>query len=220
MKIVLKIGGSLATNPKNLKDLLRTIAGFKQDENSSIIIIPGGGPFTDAVREYQNVLEFSEDAAHWMAILGQDQYGLLLAELFPNAKLVESPEQILDVMHDGVNIVLPYRFLRMKNELPHSWNVTGDSIALWFGIVLKADYVVLLKSVDGIMTTGTDRKSKHLDEVNASELDIVDRAGVVDDYFAELVPRFEGGIFILNGRKPELISSFLSGKKVAGTRIR
>ena len=219
MKVVLKIGGSLASNPKNLKDLLKTIEGIKQGDNSSIFVIPGGGPFADAVREYQNNLELSDDTAHWMAILGQDQYGLLLADLFRNAKLIENPEQILDALDNGVKVVLPYRFLRMRDELPHSWNVTGDSIALWFGIVLKADYVVLLKSVDGITTTGTDGKSKHLDEVKASELGIVDRAGVVDYYFAELVPRFKGEIIILNGRKPEIISSFLSGKKSAGTRI-
>ena len=219
MKTVLKIGGSLAADPKNLKDLLQTITGTKLADNSSIIILPGGGPFADAVREFQNSLDLSEDAAHWMAILGQDQYGLFLSDISPNAKVIEIPEQLLDTSNYGVNIILPYRFLRMRDELPHSWNVTGDSIALWFGIILRADYVVLLKSVDGIMSTENDGKSKHLDKVNASDLDIVDRASVLDEYFAELVPRFEGEILILNGRKPEILSNFLSGKKAAGTRI-
>ncbi|MHA1903182.1 MAG: amino acid kinase family protein [Candidatus Thorarchaeota archaeon] len=219
MKTVLKIGGSLATDPKNLNNLLKTIAEIKLSGNSSFIIIPGGGPFADAVREFQNTLELSEDSAHWMAILAQDQYGHLLAEGIPNAKLVEIPEEIFGSLDVGVNIILPYRFLRMRDELPHSWKVTGDSIALWFGIVLKSDYVVLLKSVDGITTTGIDGKSKHLDEVKAGDLGIIDRAGVVDNHFAELVPRFEGEILILNGRNPERLSSFLLGKKVVGTWI-
>ena len=219
MKTVLKIGGSLAADPKNLKYLLKTIAGTKLGENSSIIIIPGGGPFADTVREYQKILDLSEDAAHWMAIIAQNQYGRLLADLFPNVKLVEIPEHIPDALDEGVNVVLPYRFIRMRDELPHSWNVTGDSIALWFGIVLKADYVALLKSVDGIMTTGINGKSTRLDEVNASDLTFIDRAGVLDNYFSELVPRFDGEIIIINGQKLELISGFLSGKKVAGTRI-
>ena len=40
----------------------------------SILIVPGGGMFADAVRAADEKFSLSADAAHWMAILGMEQY--------------------------------------------------------------------------------------------------------------------------------------------------
>ena len=55
--------------------------------------MPGGGPFADAVREFDRVERLSADAAHWMAILAMDQYAHVLAERIP-APLLEEPGAI------------------------------------------------------------------------------------------------------------------------------
>ena len=45
------------------------------------MLVPGGGPFADAVRSAQPRMGFDDDAAHHMALLGMDQYGRALAAL-------------------------------------------------------------------------------------------------------------------------------------------
>ena len=59
---VIKIGGGLATVPGALDRVCRAIAvaGFRH----SILVVPGGGPFADTVRQFDRFPGMSPDAAH------------------------------------------------------------------------------------------------------------------------------------------------------------
>ena len=59
-----------------------------------LLVVPGGGPFADAVRAFDQREGLSADAAHWMAILAMDQYAYVLVERIPGAVLVEEPGAI------------------------------------------------------------------------------------------------------------------------------
>ena len=52
-----------------------------------IVVVPGGGPFADAVRDFDRSLGLSPHTAHWMALLAMDQYGHVLADRIPGAVL-------------------------------------------------------------------------------------------------------------------------------------
>ena len=73
---VLKLGGSYAFSPflKNWIDAVKDCAGC-------VVLVPGGGPFADAVRAAQPRMGFDDRAAHEMAVLAMDQYGCALAHL-------------------------------------------------------------------------------------------------------------------------------------------
>jgi len=73
-KVILKLGGSLIEEGW---DIIRVLSDYAETKHRRIIIIPGGGPFAEVVRKCSDTL--SEDAAHWMAVLAMDQYGLFLA---------------------------------------------------------------------------------------------------------------------------------------------
>ena len=72
---IVKLGGSHATGP-HLKDWLAAIAA----EAGSIAIVPGGGPFADAVRAAQASIGYDDRAAHAMALMAMAQFGRALAE--------------------------------------------------------------------------------------------------------------------------------------------
>lgn len=110
-----------------------------------VTIIPGGGPFADAVRDWDRTRHLGDAASHWMAIAAMDQYGRFLeSEGLGNA--VDDPAAL------GVNglptVFLPYRFLRDTDPLPHSWSVTSDSISAYLASVFRINRLVLLKAVD------------------------------------------------------------------------
>ncbi len=76
--LVLKIGGSLAESGR-LRAILRLVIRARR----RVVIVPGGGPFADAVRSTQASLGFSDAAAHEMALLAMHQMAGVMIALEP-----------------------------------------------------------------------------------------------------------------------------------------
>ena len=81
-----------------------------------------------------------------MAILGMDQYAHVLASRLTGGVVVSSRDEIAAVCaRGGVPVIAPSRWLSAADPLPHSWDVTSDSIAAWLTGVLCARRLVLVK---------------------------------------------------------------------------
>lgn len=141
---VLKLGGSYAFSP-HLKDWLDAIAACA----GCAVVVPGGGPFADAVRMAQSRMGFDDRAAHEMAVLAMDQYGCALAHLGLPMRRAESATAIRSVLRaGGVPIWSPAHMLRGAKGIPWSWDVTSDSLAAWLAGKLGAKRVLLVKHAD------------------------------------------------------------------------
>lgn len=145
---VVKVGGGLLRQLGALERVAGALAGVTRRHR--LVVVPGGGPFADAVREVHRGMGLGDDAAHWMAILGMEQFAYLLASRIPTARLVEHPAQLAAVWEDQrVPVLAPFHWLRQADPLPHSWNVTSDSIASWIAGALGARRLVLVKPAGG-----------------------------------------------------------------------
>jgi aspartokinase-like uncharacterized kinase len=141
---VIKIGGGLAAVPEALDRVCGVVHAAACDHR--ILVVPGGGPFADAVRQFDRSFGLSPDAAHWMAILAMDQYAHVLAQRMPGAMLIEEPGAALEASRLGALAVLaPSRWMRSADVLPHSWEVSGDSIAAFVAGALDAARLILIK---------------------------------------------------------------------------
>jgi aspartokinase-like uncharacterized kinase len=77
--------------------------------------------------------------------------------------------------------LLPFDWLRRADPLPHSWDVTSDSIAAWFARALRARRLMLVKHMDGFI--GPDRGPERVPpHVRRFALEAF--SGTVDPYFA------------------------------------
>jgi probable H4MPT-linked C1 transfer pathway protein len=153
---VVKVGGGLSRDLQALETVGTALA--EAGRRHRILVVPGGGPFADAVRTFDQAGTISADAAHWMAILAMDQYAHALVEAIPGATLVEEPGAVGGALRDGgVAVLAPYRWLRAADVLPHSWDATSDSVAAFVAGALDADRLVLVKPVDGTVEALTDR---------------------------------------------------------------
>lgn len=140
---VVKLGGSLGAGPA-LRPCLARIA---EAAGGARLVVPGGGPFADAVRAAQARLGFADLAAHRMAILAMQQYGLLLQALEPRLALVEHEAEIRAlVAARGAAVWLPWAMLGGDASIPASWEVTSDSLALILATRLAAARLVLVKA--------------------------------------------------------------------------
>ena len=140
---VVKLGGSLLDAPERLRRWLRVVA----EGVGRLVVVPGGGPFADAVRMAQQKTGIDERTAHRMALLAMEQYGLLLASLEPSL----TPAASIDAMRDalqrgGVPVWLPWRMVIDADDIEESWDVTSDSLAAWLAHELDAAALWLVKS--------------------------------------------------------------------------
>lgn len=209
MDAVVKVGGSLLAGG-NLPALLAMLGDLARSHR--LVVVPGGGPFADAVRDACKVHDPGDGAAHWMAILAMDQQAHLLAGLSPAARLVNAPDEIEGVQaRGGLPVLAPFRWLRAADPLPNGWHVTSDSIAAWLAGCLAARRLVLLKSVEGVPGPGGGVLAE-------APLRAAAEAGIVDDYFATAVPP---GLecWVVSGREPARLQELLSGGQTRGTRL-
>lgn len=141
---VVKLGGSLLAAPQELRAWLRAIA---ETGCGRVVVVPGGGPFADAVRVAQTEHGFDARAAHRMALLAMEQCGLLLASL--ERSLVPSDTfaaMRVALREGGVPIWMPHRAAADAADLPASWEVTSDSLAAWLAHQLGASALWVVKS--------------------------------------------------------------------------
>jgi 5-(aminomethyl)-3-furanmethanol phosphate kinase len=146
--LVVKIGGGLTAVPGALEAACTGVA--RLGRSRPVIVVPGGGPFADGVRDFQQRIGASDEAAHWMAILAMDQFAQVLAERIEGAVLVEEPGTLGSVLGSGSVVVLAvYRWMRAADVFPHSWTVSSDSIAAFIAGAVDAEHLVLIKPVSG-----------------------------------------------------------------------
>src|SRR5687767_873484 len=142
--VVVKLGGGLLTHPAHLDAVLAMLADAASTH--SLLIVPGGGPFADAVRHVDRLFKLTDEAAHWMAVLAMDQYAHLLVSRLGAAELVRDLAEIAAAVHSHrVPVLAPSRWLREVDPLPHSWDVTSDSIAAWAAGTVGATRLLLIK---------------------------------------------------------------------------
>ena len=158
--MVIKVGGALLAYPNLLDATLRGI--IDAGTNARIVIVPGGGPFADAVRDAERRSHRAADTAHWMAILAMDQYAHLLAARHPRLALavtITEAEAILS--QHRVPVLAPYRWLRQADPLPHSWDVSSDSISAWIAGAVGATHLVLVKPPGADVSAAVDPQFSH-----------------------------------------------------------
>jgi aspartokinase-like uncharacterized kinase len=145
---VIKIGGGLTAIPGALERVCGAVADAGR--SAAIVVVPGGGPFADAVRAFDRDHGVSPDASHWMAMLAMDQYAEVLADRIVGAMLVEEAGAVADAVDpNGVAVLAPSRWMRAADVLPHTWDATSDSVAAFVAGALDAERLMLVKPVDG-----------------------------------------------------------------------
>ena len=218
---VIKIGGSLGQSPE-LPELMCRISelGVKHQ----ILIIPGGGAFANAVREYDQRFCLDYDASHWMSIRAMDQFGSMISSMCPNNELVQGLAEARKVVTTGrVPVLLTYNLLYQADELPRSWDVTSDSIAVWVADLVKARQLILLKNVDGLFTHDpyADVKASQgmADLLKTINLDQLELSRGVDRYFATILKKSRLNLWVVNGKHPERLAQLLNTGVTKGTHL-
>jgi aspartokinase-like uncharacterized kinase len=139
------VGGGLLRD-EGLEGLGRACAEATEiAAHRPVLVVPGGGPFADAVRAVDEQVGLDDATAHALALRAMDQLGVLLRRLLPVELLAEL------VAPRGLALLQAAPAFAGRPDVPESWTVTSDSLAVLAAAAIGADEAVLLKSVDGVL---------------------------------------------------------------------
>lgn len=199
---VVKIGGSLARSPE-LPVWLDQLA----EADGRAVVVPGGGPFADQVRDLQGHWRFDDRAAHHMAVLAMDQFGRMLAAMNRRCVAAASRRAIREAgRKGGLPVWLPTRMTLGRPDIDESWDVTADSLAAWLAAELGADMLYLVKSAA-------------LPDSSADLGDLV-RRKVVDPAFPAMLSRGGASVACAAPAEHENVARAIRAGGVAGTAVR
>lgn len=113
-----------------------------------VVVVPGGGAFADTVRGEQQRLGFSDEAAHFMAILAMHQTGTLLVDMQPERLTAAATEaELRGALGRGdIPVWMALSMAIGAPDLPRDWSVTSDGLAAWLALQLRIPEVWLVKS--------------------------------------------------------------------------
>lgn len=208
MKIIVKLGGSLLAKGR---ELLHFLSDYAKKHALSFVIIPGGGPFAEIIRGLSENGDISDDAAHWMAVLAMHQYGLLLADGELEIPLVESINELKNA--GQICIVLPYKILKADDSLPHTWDVTSDTIAAFIAHELGEKTFIKVTDVDGIF----DENGVLIRRIHTEELIAREHRSCIDAELPKFLMRNSMSCVIVNGNVPERIIDVIEGRETICT---
>lgn len=217
--IIVKLGGNILENRENIES---TISQFKSLINDNIlqkvIIVPGGGARADFIRSMDDKLNLGATLAHWMAIYAMNHNGVELCkrfnELYYIINYIELQETLKSESKKLISVFLPYDYLVQEDQLPHSWEVTSDSITLYLADKLELKECYLIKDVDGIIANenGQERviteltTSDYTQFRNTNNIEIKNRypselkkSQPIDSYLLSLIDKSKIPCIILNG---------------------
>jgi 5-(aminomethyl)-3-furanmethanol phosphate kinase len=206
---VIKIGGSLANGDKLAAWCDAIHHGFRSGPEKRIVLVPGGGAFADTVRTMQDRIHFDDYAAHIMALLAMEQYGLALSAFIP--KLVRSEAVFMMRRAWRAKLIpcwAPTRMTLAARAPEQSWKMTSDSLAAWLADEIGADRVLLVKSVDA----GSAGAEPLVDDLMA--------CGVVDPLFGHFAGRCGAEIFIAGPADLTNAGAILAQGGAPGLRVR
>ena len=187
---VIKLGGSLLTMP-NLKQKFQKWC--RENPHPLTLIIVGGGPVVDAVREVHRANPLEEEFAHWVCIDLLQHTARIAHEILGNVDLYEtmtdlqqpfsgskvnSKNPIIAIVQVGICFAREYPNL----GLPNSWDVTSDSIAAAFCEMYAAEEFVVMKSSDALR--------------DESDFESLADVGFVDPHFSDLAENIDQVRFV------------------------
>ena len=168
--LVLKLGGSLAETGR-----LNQLCALVARATAPVIVVPGGGPFADAVRSAQPALAMPEALAHRLALLAMHQMGLVIGAHAPRFHAVQTVEEIASALVLGsIPVWMPFCLQHDDPTLPADWRTTSDALAARLAERMGGVPVALVKSCP--VPAGVTLTSLTQD-------------GIVDPMFATVVSR-------------------------------
>lgn len=181
---VVKVGCSLFERPDLQAQLFAWLAA---QPPALQLFVAGGGELADSIRNWDARFQLGEAISHSMCVRALSITARALAHILDGATLLGDWNSVRGwvaaACQESAAVLDVWEFLRKTEPkappepLPHTWQVTTDSIAARVAEVLGADELVLLKARPA--------------PAAADDFAALAEHGYVDEYFPTIAPRLK-----------------------------
>ena len=196
---IVKIGGSWINNP-NLSNLIKNLQRLSNKDN--IIIVSGGGVFSDSVRLVYESKRMSEKTGNYIALKATELFSHLLKEIDKNICLVDDIES-LGFSNKMLKIWLPSMILKNDSTFIKNWESTSDSVAAWLHSKINSSGLLYVKSLtfekkkyklkylqdNGVLDKNVDKyliKSSNIKIIGQEIINLIGASDTFRELFLEL----------------------------------
>jgi len=257
--IILKLGGSVITKKEKvltprlevIKRLAREIAEAKI---SPLLIIHGGGSFGHPIAEKYNLAGGLKNPSQLIGFVKTHEamvslnkivvdalinYGVPAFGMSPSSFMLMEEGKIqimgLETLREAIKKgLVPVLYGDVAFDLDKGFNIlSGDKIAAFLGVKLKAKKIIMAVDVDGVFTEDPklEPSAKLIPNLTLSELEKArikisgskgsDVTGGMLGKILELTIPVKHGVeaLIVNALKPNNVYKALKGEEIIGTKI-
>ena len=217
--VFVKLGGSILDQDGATAGLIPALIEFAQKYR--ILILTGGGQAVKRIKANQRSCgtHFYHCWRAGVSYLEANAY--LLASYSTQFMVVSSlTDMATGFAARSVGVFAPSGAIVNSLSLVPDWEVTTDSMGLYFASALGARRYVIISDVDGIYERrpeqglcGAPIPKLSIDQLEHLPSSKLDRA------FTEYFRRHALPTVIVNGRNPERVSAAIQGEATVGTRI-
>ena len=211
--VFLKFGGSLLSDLGCCRSLVETLEA--QAARHGIVVFPGGGPIDDYIESLNETLSFEPYYHHQLCARAQDQTGLVVASMTKRGRCFDELVHMAGILEDHkLAVMLPMKMIVSLDVFERSWDITSDSMALYFAHLVGARRFAVLTDVDGLL----DDDDRLVENIDVEELAGLGHT-VVDTCFAAAAKKMRRSAWVLNGREGDRVAGWIAEEHVRCTKI-
>jgi aspartokinase-like uncharacterized kinase len=165
---VVKVGGSLFDMPDLATGLASWLTRTIPSEHR-VVLVPGGGPTTDVIRDLDRIHQLGEEASHWLALRALTLNAHFLAQLLPGSRMLAHPRD--EFAPGRVHLLDAHAYCWREWEQPLGpvldacWATGSDVLAAHVALIGAAKRLILLKS------TGVEQTNDWRDAASRAQVD-------------------------------------------------
>lgn len=218
-EVLVKIGGSILDDEEataRLVPQLTSLAGRRR-----FLILTGGGRAAKRIKANQRAQQTPFYGCWKAGVLSLEVNAALLASYSTSFSLVASLADLNESFEAGkIPILGPAGVITSSLHLTPDWNVTTDSMGLYFASMLGAQRYVVVSDVHGIYEglpadVGETSPIPRLDVDELSKLP----SSKMDPAFIDYFRRYALPTIVVNGKYPARVNAAIRGQPTLGTEI-
>ena len=212
--IFLKIGGSILDDLESTKALIDAIVDV--DTRRPIVLMAGGGRTVKKLKSHQQQLQMDFHGC-WHAGIKQIEFqSHVLSAYSSRLELVSTLRDGTHAHNQGsIPIFSPGSFIVEREPFEHSWDITTDSMSVFFAAEFGCGRLLIVTDVDGIYSGSSQCIFEELSLTQLATLP----SSKTDPFFPRYLERYPVDVTVLNGLCPDRVQGALRGKQVIGTRV-
>ena len=217
--VFIKLGGSILDQDGATAALIPSLTEFARKHR--ILILTGGGQAVKRIKANQRSCGTNFYNCWRAGVLFLEANAYLLASYSTQFRVVTSLTDIAACFAaGGIGVFAPAGAIVNSLSLVPDWEVTTDSMGLYFASALGARRYVIISDVDGIYERRPERGplGAPIPQLSISQLEHLP-SSKLDRAFTEYFRRHALPTVIVNGLNPERVSAAIRGEPTVGTRI-